>query len=164
MCDAFLIEKALRYNIKGKKYINTLAKFYFTDLGIRNALLGFRQIEPTHIMENVIYNELRYRGYSVDVGLVEVIDKDTDGKSVRKQYEVDFVVNDSDIRYYIQSVYSIPDGEKMKQETNSFRNISDSFKRVLVVNDNIEPHRNENGILVIGLVDFLLKPGLLTNG
>lgn len=164
LCDAFLIEKALRYNIKGKKYINTLAKFYFTDLGIRNALLGFRQIEPTHIMENVIYNELRYRGYSVDVGLVEVIDKDTDGKSVRKQYEVDFVVNDSDIRYYIQSVYSIPDGEKMKQETNSFRNISDSFKRVLVVNDNIEPHRNENGILVIGFVDFLLKPGLLTNG
>ena len=164
LCDAFLIEKALRYNIKGKKYINTLSKYYFTDTGIRNALLEFRQLEQTHLMENVIYNELLYRGYSVDVGVVETVRKDENGKSIRKQFEVDFVANDSDSRYYIQSAYAIPDEEKMIQETNSFRNIDDSFKRVLIVKDDMTPYRNDDGILVIGLYDFLLDPELMIKG
>lgn len=163
-CDAFLIEKALRFNIKGKKYINTLAKYYFTDMGIRNALLEFRQLEQTHLMENIIYNELLYRGYSVDVGVVEAVKKDENGKSVRKQFEVDFVANNSDSRYYIQSAYSIPDEEKMLQETNSFRNINDTFKRVLIVKDDATPYRNDEGILVIGLYDFLLDPDLIIKG
>lgn len=164
LCDAFLIEKALRYNIKGKKYINTLSKYYFTDMGIRNALLEFRQLEQTHLMENIIYNELLYRGYSVDVGVVETVKKDVTGKSVRRQFEVDFVANDSDVRYYIQSAYAIPDEEKMIQETNSFRNIDDSFKRILIIKDDITPYRNEEGILVLGLYDFLLDPKLMVNG
>lgn len=164
LSDAFLIEKALRYNIKGKKYINTLAKYYFTDTGIRNALLEFRQLEQTHLMENVIYNELLYRGYSVDVGVVETVKKDEKGKSIRKQFEVDFVANDTDSRYYIQSAYAIPDDEKMIQETNSFHNIDDSFKRVLIIKDNITPYRNEEGILVLGLYDFLLDPDLMIKG
>lgn len=161
LCDAFLIEKAMRYNIKGKKYINTLAKYYFTDLGLRNAVLDFRQIEQTHLMENAIYNELLYQGYSVDVGVVEMVTSDKNGKSIRKQYEVDFVANYSDQRYYIQSAYAIPDKAKMVQETASFRNISDSFKRVLIIKDDIEPYRNEDGILTLGLFDFLLNPGLI---
>ena len=164
LCDAFLIEKALRYNIKGKKYINTLAKYYFTDTGIRNALLEFRQLEQTHLMENVIYNELIYRGYSVDVGVVEAVKKDENGKSIRKQFEVDFVANDSDSRYYIQSAYVIQDEDKMVQETNSFRNIYDSFKRVLVVKDDTTPYRNDDGILVVGLYDFLLDPEVMIKG
>ncbi|MDE6339045.1 MAG: ATP-binding protein [Muribaculaceae bacterium] len=164
LCDAFLIEKALRYNIKGKKYINTLAKYYFTDMGIRNALLDFRQLEQSHLMENIIYNELLYRGYSVDVGVVEAVRKDENGKSIRKQFEVDFVANDSDSRYYIQSAYTIPDEEKMIQETNSFRNIDDSFKRVLIVKDDMTPYHNDNGILVIGLYDFLLDQELMIKG
>ena len=164
LCDAFLIEKALRYNIKGKKYINTLSKYYFTDTGIRNALLEFRQLEQTHLMENVIYNELLYRGYSVDVGVVEAVKKDENGKSIRKQFEVDFVANDSDSRYYIQSAYAIPDEDKMIQETNSFRNIDDSFKRVLIVKDDTTPYRNDDGILVIGLYDFLLDPEVMIKG
>ena len=164
LCDAFLIEKALRYNIKGKKYINSLAKYYFTDMGIRNALLEFRQLEQTHLMENIIYNELLYRGYSVDVGVVETVKKDENGKSVRKQFEVDFVANDSDSRYYIQSAFAIPDEEKMIQETNSFRNINDSFKRVLIVKDDTTPYRNDEGILIIGLFDFLLDPELMIKG
>lgn len=159
--DAFLVEKALRYNIKGKKYINTLAKYYFTDMGLRNALLGFRQLEQTHLMENIIYNELLYRGYSVDVGMVELETTDKNGKSIRKQFEVDFVVNDSDQRYYIQSAFAIPDEEKKRQETASFRNIHDSFKRVVVVKDDITPYRDENGDLFVGLFDFLLDPALL---
>ena len=163
-CDAFLIEKALRYNIKGKKYINTLAKYYFTDMGIRNALLDFRQLEQTHLMENIIYNELLYRGYSVDVGVVETVRKDENGKSIRKQFEVDFVANDSDSRYYIQSAYAIPDEEKMLQETNSFRNIDDTFKRVLIVKEDTTPYRNDEGILVMGLYDFLLDPDLMIKG
>lgn len=162
--DAFLVEKALRYNIKGKKYINTLAKYYFTDMGLRNALLGFRQLEQTHLMENIIYNELLYRGYPVDVGVVEVIAKDKNGKSIRKQFEVDFVVNDSDQRYYIQSAFAIPDEEKKRQETASFRNIHDSFKRVVVVKDDITPYRDENGDLFVGLFDFLLDPDILIRG
>lgn len=162
--DAFLVEKAVRYNIKGKKYINTLAKYYFTDVGIRNALLGFRQLEQTHLMENIIYNELLYRGASVDVGIVESVKKDENGKSMRRQFEVDFVVNDSDTRYYIQAAYAISGEEKLRQETNSFRNIDDSFKRVLIVKDDTTPYRNEDGILIIGLFDFLLNPELLIKG
>ena len=162
--DAFLVEKALRYNIKGKKYINTLAKYYFTDMGLRNALLGFRQLEQTHLMENIIYNELLYRGYSVDVGMVELETTDKNGKSIRKQFEVDFVVNDSDQRYYIQSAFAIPDEEKKRQETASFRNIHDSFKRVVVVKDDITPYRDEIGDLFVGLFDFLLDPEILVRG
>jgi hypothetical protein len=158
LADAFLIEKALRYNIKGKKYINTLAKYYFSDIGLRNALLGFRQMEQTHIMENIIYNELIYRGYSVDVGVVEIVASDNNGHSTRKQLEVDFVVNDSDQRYYIQSAYAIPDDEKMRQETASLRNIKDTFKRIIVVKDDITPYHNEQGYLIIGLFDFLISP------
>lgn len=162
--NAFLVEKALRYNIKGKKYINTLAKYYFTDMGLRNALLGFRQLEQTHLMENIIYNELLYRGYSVDVGMVELETTDKNGKSIRKQFEVDFVVNDSDKRYYIQSAFAIHDEEKKRQETASFRNIHDSFKRVIVVKDDITPYRDENGDLFVGLFDFLLDPDILIRG
>lgn len=162
--DAFLVEKALRYNIKGKKYINTLAKYYFTDMGLRNALLGFRQLEQTHLMENIIFNELLFRGYSVDVGMVEIATADKNGKFIRKQFEVDFVVNDSDQRYYIQSAFAIPDEEKKRQETASFRNIHDSFKRVVVVKDDITPYRDENGDLFVGLFDFLLDPEILIRG
>lgn len=162
--DAFLVEKTLRYNIKGKKYINTLAKYYFTDMGLRNALLGFRQLEQTHLMENIIFNELLFRGYSVDVGMVEIATADKNGKFIRKQFEVDFVVNDSDQRYYIQSAFAIPDEEKKRQETASFRNIHDSFKRVVVVKDDITPYRDENGDLFVGLFDFLLDPDILIRG
>lgn len=161
LCDAFMIEKALRYNIKGKKYINTLAKYYFTDVGIRNATLDFRQLEPAHLMENIIYNELLFRGYSVDVGLVEIKTTDKNGKDLRKQFEVDFVVNDSDRRFYIQSAFSIPDEAKMLQETASFRNIDDSFKKIIIVKDNTPTYHNENGYLIVGLFDFLLNPNFL---
>ncbi|MCH5245694.1 MAG: ATP-binding protein [Muribaculaceae bacterium] len=162
LCDSFLIEKSLRYNIKGKKYINTLAKYYFTDVGIRNALLGFRQLEQTHLMENIIYNELLYRGYTVDVGVVDLVEKNRDGKSIRKQLEVDFVATDSFTRYYIQSAFAIPNEEKMKQETNSFRNINDSFKRIIIVKDDLMPYQNKDGILIVGLFDFLLNPELFS--
>lgn len=164
LCDAFLVEKALRYNIKGKKYINTLSKYYFTDMGLRNAVLCFRQLEQTHLMENIIYNELLFRGYTVDVGMVELQTTDKNGKSIRKQFEVDFVVNDFDKKYYIQSAFAIPDEEKMRQETSSFRNINDSFKRVVIVRDDITPYRNDKGDLFIGLFDFLLDPELLIKG
>lgn len=164
LCDAFMVEKAIRYNIKGKKYINTLAKYYFTDIGLRNAILAFRQMGPTHIMENIIFNELLCRGYSVDVGVVELKTVDKNGKDIRKQFEVDFVVNDSDQRYYIQSAYSIPDEAKMQQETASFRYTEDSFKKVIVVKDDVPMYRTESGYLIIGLLDFLLKPELLIKG
>ena len=156
MRDAFMIEKAIRYNIKGKKYINTLAKYYFTDMGLRNALLDL-----SHIMENIIFNELLYRGYSVDVGVVEVAGHDKEGKYIRKQFEVDFVVNDADKRYYIQSALSIPNEDKMLQETASFRNIDDSFKKILVVKDDLTPYRNEEGFLIVGLFDFLINPDVI---
>ncbi len=154
----------MRYNIKGKKYINTLAKYYFTDMGLRNALLGFRQLEQSHLMENIIYNELLFRGYSVDVGLVEIVSKDRTGKSIRKQLEVDFVVNNSDQRYYIQSAYAISNEDKMEQETASFRNINDAFKRVVIVKDDITPYRDEHGDLFVGLFDFLLDSEILLKG
>lgn len=131
--DAFLIEKSIRYDIKGKKYINTLAKHYFTDMGIRNAILGFRQMEENHIMENVIYNELRIRGYSVDVGMVETRPLNSEGKRIRKQYEVDFVANRGSQRYYIQSAFIMPTDSKERQESNSLLNIDDAFKKIIIV-------------------------------
>lgn len=159
--DAFLVEKSIRYNIKGKKYINSLAKYYFSDLGIRNALLGFRQQEETHIMENIIYNELRTRGLQVDVGMVEFRAPDKNGKMTRKQLEVDFVVNQGSRRYYIQSAFAMPTIEKEKQESASLLRIKDSFKKIIIVQDDIKPKRNEDGILTIGLKDFLLDKNSL---
>ena len=159
--DAFLIEKSIRYDIKGKKYINTLAKHYFTDMGIRNAILGFRQMEENHIMENVIYNELRIRGYSVDVGMVETRPLNSEGKRIRKQYEVDFVANRGSQRYYIQSAFIMPTDSKERQESNSLLNIDDALKKIIIVKDYIKPKRNQSGIITIGLIDFLLKPELM---
>lgn len=155
--DAFLIEKALRFDIKGKKYINTPAKYYFVDIGLRNARLSFRQQEYTHIMENVIYNELRSRGYSVDVGVVENVGKDN-GVSVRKSFEVDFVVNSGNRRYYIQSAYNIPTQEKMEQEQASLLSINDAFRKIIIVNQPILSGYNERGILILSLSDFLFEP------
>jgi len=156
MQDAFLLEKAMRYDIKGKKYINTLSKYYFSDIGLRNALLNFRQQEENHIMENVIYNELRCRGLQVDVGLVTIRTTDKNNKTIRKQLEVDFVVNQASQRYYIQSALSIPTQEEA-QESQSLLNIDDLFKRIIIVRDDIKPWRNEKGILIMGLMDFLLN-------
>ena len=158
---AFLIEKSIRYNIKGKKYINTLSKYYFSDLGIRNALLGFRQQEESHIMENIVYNELRTRGYHVDVGMVEERTTDKNNKTIRKQYEVDFVANQGNKRYYIQSAFAMPDEAKVRQETASLTRIDDSFKKIIVVKDDIMPKRDEYGIVTIGIMDFLLRPDSL---
>ena len=160
--DAFLIEKAIRYDIKGKKYINTPAKYYFVDLGLRNARLSFRQQEYTHIMENVIYNELRLRGYSVDVGVVETVEKEN-GTFTRKKLEVDFVVNLGNRRYYIQSAYDIPSEEKMKQEQASLLAINDAFRKIIIVNQPILSGYNEQGILMLSLSDFLLSPEMALN-
>lgn len=161
MQDAFLIEKSERYDVKGKKYIGSLAKYYFSDLGLRNAILGLRQQEESHIMENIIYNELRRRGCRVDVGTVEQRFVDVEGKWKRKQLEVDFVVNEGNQRYYIQSALALPDEEKRKQEMNSLLRISDSFKKIIIVKDDIMPWRDENGILTMGLLDFLMNPDSL---
>lgn len=161
--DAFIIEKAIRYNIKGKKYINTLSKYYFTDLGLRNAELSFRQLEQTHIMENVIFNELLVRGYRVDVGVVEVRETNKIGQKVRKQLEIDFVANDGFNRYYIQSAFAMNSDEKKAQETASFRNIDDSFRKVIIVRDRIQAYMDVNGYLNISLFDFLLNPNCLHN-
>ena len=158
---AFLVEKAIRYNIKGKKYINTLSKYYFSDLGIRNALLGFRQQEENHIMENIIYNELRVRGFHVDIGMVEERTTDRNNKTIRKQYEVDFVANQGSKRYYIQSAFALPDEAKLRQETASLTRINDSFKKIIVVKDDIMPKRDDNGIVTMGVMDFLLSPDSL---
>lgn len=157
MQDAFLIEKAERYDVKEKKYIGSLAKYYFTDIGLRNAILGLRQQEETHIMENIIYNELRRRGCKVDVGMVEQRFVDNDGKWQRKQLEVDFVVNEGNRRYYIQSALALPGEEKRKQEMGSLLRINDSFKKIIIVKDDIKPWRDENGILTMGLLDFLMN-------
>ena len=161
LSDAFLLEKAVRYDIKGEKYINTLSKYYFSDPGVRNAILGFRQQEENHIMENIIYNELRTRGYHVDVGMVEERTTDRNNKTIRKQYEVDFVANQGNRRYYIQSAFTLPDETKIRQETASLTRIGDSFKKIIVVGDDIMPKRDENGIVTIGLMDFLLRPDCL---
>ena len=157
LTESFLVDKAIRYDIKGKKYINTLSKYYFTDIGLRNAILDMRQQEETHIMENIIYNELLSRGCIVDVGMVEIKKQDKDGKWIRIQLEVDFIANLGSKKYYIQSALSIPDREKEIQESRSLININDSFKKIIVVKDHIMPRRNEEGILTIGLYDFLLK-------
>ena len=160
--DAFITERAIRYNIKGRKYINSLAKHYFTDLGLRNAILGFRQQEENHIMENIIYNELRARGYSVDVGVVEHRTVNAEGKMIRKQYEVDFVANRGSERYYIQSAFVMPTDAKERQESQSLVNIYDSFKKIIIVKDYIKPKRNQQGILTKSLFDFLLVPDIFT--
>ena len=154
--DAFIIRKSYRYDIKGKRYIDTPLKYYFSDVGLRNARLSFRQQEENHIMENIIYNELAARDFDVDVGVVEYNHKDKNGISRRSQLEVDFVVNKGGRRYYIQSVYSVPDEEKRGQETNSLYRIADSFKKIVVVKDNIIPWQDEKGVLFIGVEQFLL--------
>lgn len=154
--DAFLIQRAERYDVKGKKYLKTPLKYYFTDVGLRNARIGFRQQEETHIMENVLFNDLRRRGFDVDVGVVEYNCADGFGKKIRKQLEVDFVVNRGNQRYYIQSALSIADPEKKEREIESLRRIPDSFKKIVVVRDYINPWRDENGILYIGVEQFLL--------
>lgn len=157
LTESFLLTKAIRYDIKGKKYINTLSKYYFSDIGLRNAILDMRQQEETNIMENIIYNELIIRGFSVDVGMVEIKKPDKNGKWMRIRLEVDFIATLGSKKYYIQSALSIPDREKEIQESRSLTNIGDSFKKIIVVKDYIMPRRNEEGILTIGLFDFLLK-------
>lgn len=157
LADAFLISKANRYDIKGRKYVGANLKYYFTDLGLRNARLNFRQQEPTHIMENIVYNELLIRGYNVDVGIVDVFGRDKEGKRTRKQLEVDFVVNQGSQRYYIQVAYDMTSEEKQAQEFNSFRNIPDSFKKIVIVNGTRKPWRNEEGFVIMGMKYFLLN-------
>ena len=159
--ESFLIKKAVRYDVKGRKYIGTPAKYYYTDLGLRNARLGFRQLEETHIMENVLYNDLIRRGMNVDVGVVEYNTKDPDGKKIRKQLEVDFVVNKGDKRFYIQSALSIADPEKKEQEIASLKRIPDSFAKIVVVRDYLKPWQDENGITYVGIEQFLLDEDLL---
>ena len=161
LMDSFLIDKAVRYDIKGKKYINTPSKYYFTDLGLRNARLNFRQIEDTHSLENVIYNELKIRGFSVDVGIITISEKDSSGKQVRKQLEVDFVCNKADIRYYIQSALSISNKEKIIQEQRSLVHINDSFRKIIITKDDIITHYNDDGVLMMNIFDFLLNPNIL---
>lgn len=158
--ESFLIQKAERYDIKGRKYISTPAKYYYTDLGLRNALLNFRQFEETHLMENAIYNELVYRGYSVDVGVVEIRTSDN-GKMLKKQLEVDFVVNQASKRFYIQSAFALPNQEKIEQEQASLIKIRDSFKKIIIVGGNSPVWRNESGITFMGIYDFLLNENSL---
>ncbi len=159
--EAFLLQKAERYDVKGRKYIKTPVKYYFSDVGLRNARLGFRQLEETHLMENVLYNDLIRRGYDVDVGVVEQNIRNADGKKARKQLEVDFVVNRGDARYYIQSALSIDDPDKREQEIASLLRIPDSFKKIVVVRDYIKPWRDEHGIQYVGIEDFLLDENLI---
>ena len=154
--DAFLIEEALRYDVKGRKYIGTETKYYFEDIGLRNAILNFRQQEEPHIMENIIYNELKYRGFNVDVGFVETWENKSSGKSFRHRLEVDFVVNKGAERIYIQSAFKLPTKEKQEQEERPLLNINDSFKKIIITGENIKRKTDEKGILTIGLLDFLL--------
>lgn len=157
LAEAFLISKANRYDIKGRKYVGANLKYYFTDVGLRNARLNFRQQEPTHIMENVVYNELLVRGYNVDFGVVDVYVKNDKDKRVHKQLEVDFVVNQGSQRYYIQVAYDMTSEEKQTQEFNSLRNIPDSFKKIVIVNGTTRPWRNEEGFVIMGMKYFLLN-------
>ena len=154
--DAFLINRASRFDIKGKKYINSLSKYYYEDIGLRNARLGFRQYEPTHIMENIVFNELRLRGFQVDVGILEKYAKDESHKTTKSTYEVDFVATKGSRKYYIQSAYRMDSPEKEAQEKYSLQNIRDSFKKLVIVRDNIRPRRDESGILTLGIRQFLL--------
>ena len=160
--EAFLLQKAERYDVKGRKYIKTPVKYYYSDVGLRNARLGFRQLEETHLMENVLYNDLIRRGYDVDVGVVEQNVRKDDGKKARKQLEVDFVVNRGEERYYIQSALSIDDPDKKAQEIASLIRIPDSFKKIVVVKDYIKPWRDEHGIQYVGIEDFLLDESLVS--
>lgn len=160
LINAFIIYKVDRYDIKGRKYISTPSKYYFTDLGLRNAKLNFRQYEETHLMENVIYNELIYRGFNVDVGIVEHYDKDSNNKTIRQTYEIDFICNKGYKRYYIQSAFSIEDNNKLLQEERPFKNISDNFQKIIITK-NGPTYRDENGILIINLEEFLLNENIL---
>lgn len=161
LLDAFLIRKATRYDIKGRKYINSPFKYYFSDVGLRNARLNFRQQEQTHIMENIIYNELVMRGYNVDVGIIEHVVRDEEGKRTTKHLEVDFVCNKGNQRYYIQSAFSIPNTEKMEQEQASLDRIGDSFKKIIITQDRTKLWRNEKGYVIMNVLDFLLKENSL---
>lgn len=159
--DSFMLKRVYRYDVKGRKYIGTPYKIYFEDVGLRNAWLNFRQIEPTHLMENIIYNELRFRGYMVDVGMVLKRENDKNNKDIKKQLEVDFIANFGSKRYYIQSAYSLPSMEKINQERVSLLNIDDSFKKIIIVKERIKPFLDEHGILTINLFDFLLNKASL---
>ncbi len=159
--DAFIVSKANRYDVKGRKYIGTPVKYYFEDIGLRNAQLNFRQIEETHVMENIIYNELRARGYSVDVGVVEERTRNVEGKQTRKQLEIDFVCNKASKRYYIQSAYAIPDEAKMEQEQRSFFSTGDFFKRIIITKNTPKPYYNDKGVLFMNIYDFLLNENSL---
>ncbi len=160
LCDAFLIDSAVRYDVKGKKYIDTPVKYYFTDMGLRNARLNFRQLEETHTMENIIFNELKIRGFNVDIGVVTV-NSSKDGSSVRKQYEIDFVCNKGSKRYYIQSAYAIPDQAKMEQEQRSLMMTGDAFKKIIITKDAPTPYYNDSGVLIMSIFDFMLNPDSL---
>jgi predicted AAA+ superfamily ATPase len=159
--DAFIINKANRYNVKGRKYIGTPLKYYFEDVGLRNAKLGFRQMEETHLMENIVYNELRSRGYSVDVGVVEKRGLNQEGKTERNYLEIDFIANLGSKRYYIQSAFRMPTEEKRMQEKASLINVNDSFKKIIVVKDVVNVTRDEDGITTMSIYDFLLKENSL---
>lgn len=161
LCDSFLIDSAVRYDVKGKKYIDTPVKYYFTDMGLRNARLNFRQLEETHSMENIIFNELKIRGFNVDVGVIIHYDNNEKGNSVRKQLEIDFVCNKGSKRYYIQSAYLIPDQAKMEQEQRSLMLTGDFFKRIIITKDTPAPHYNENGVLIMSVYNFLLNENSL---
>ena len=157
LCDSFLVDRAIRYDIKGKKYIDTPSKYYFTDLGLRNARLDFRQIEETHAMENIIFNELKIRGFNVDVGVVVVNETDQNGKKIRKQLEIDFVCNKGSKRYYIQSAFAVSDTGKMQQEQRSLIHTGDGFKKIIITKDALAPLYNDEGVLVMNVFDFLLN-------
>ena len=161
LCDSFLIDSAARYDVKGKKYIDTPVKYYFTDMGLRNARLNFRQLEETHSMENIIFNELKIRGFNVDVGVIMQYDTNEKGNSIRKQLEIDFVCNKGSKRYYIQSAYAIPDQAKMEQEQRSLMLTGDFFKRIIITKDTPAPYYNENGVLIMSVYDFLLNENSL---
>ena len=161
LCDSFLIDSAVRYDVKGKKYIDTPVKYYFTDMGLRNVRLNFRQLEETHSMENIIFNELKIRGFNVDVGVIMQYDTNEKGNSIRKQLEIDFVCNKGSKRYYIQSAYAIPDQAKMEQEQRSLMLTGDFFKRIIITKDTPVPHYNENGVLIMSVYDFLLNENSL---
>lgn len=164
LSDSFIVSKSLRYDVKGKNYINTPYKLYFEDIGIRNARIDFRQVEETHIMENIIYNELRYRGYNVDVGVVEIRESETkNGERIfkRTQTEVDFIATLGSRKYYIQSALHMDTQEKIEQETKSLKNIDDSFKKIIVVKDDIKPRQDENGFMIMNIFDFLLNANSL---
>lgn len=160
-CDSFLIDSALRYDVKGKKYIDTPVKYYFTDMGLRNARLNFRQLEETYAMENIIFNELKLRGFNVDVGVITQNDTNGNGSSVRRQLEIDFVCNLASKRYYIQSAYALPDAAKLEQEKRSLTLTGDFFKRIILTKDAPAPHYTEDGILIMGIYDFLLNENSL---